>query len=47
MVLELFLVVLDLLLDAVRRQVERMMHVAVSIDGDELVLVLGVGDDLD
>ena len=46
-VLELFLVVLDLLLDPVGRQVERVMHVAVLVGRDELVLVLGVGDDLD
>jgi hypothetical protein len=47
MVLELFLIVLDLLLDPLRGQVERVMHVAIPVLGDEFVLVLGVGDDLD
>ena len=46
-VLDLFLVVLDLLLDLVGRQVERVVHVAVLVGRDELVLVLGDGDDLD
>jgi hypothetical protein len=46
-VLDLFLVVSDLLLDPVGREVERVVHVAVLVGGNELVLVLGVSDDLD
>jgi len=47
MVLELFLVVLDLLLDALGGEVECMMDVAIPIDGHELMLVFRMGNDLD
>src|SRR5262245_3108553 len=46
-VLELFLVMFDLLYDAVGGEVERVAHLAVLVDRDELVFVLGVRDDLD
>ena len=47
MVLELFFVMLDLLLDPLGGQIERVMHIAVLVGRDELVLVFGMGDDLD
>jgi len=47
MILKLFLVVLDLLLDALGCEVEGVMNIAVSVGSHELVFMLGMGDDLD
>lgn len=47
MVLDFFLVVLDLLFDPVGGKAEGMMHIGIAIDRHKLVFVFRVGKDFD